>query len=390
MFSKVASRMHGETNSLYRLRDELKHSGHEILDLTSGNVTEHGISFPQQLLQDILRDASRRTVVYRPDSFGQRPARDAVSRYYLEQGVALAPDQILLTPGTSLAYWYAFKLLADEGDEILCPQPSYPLFDYIAALSGVRLIPYRLEEERDWAISLTDLENSISTRTRALVIISPHNPTGRVTTAEEYEAAAYLAGRHDLAVILDEVFNEFLTVPGLLPRPASGRVPLLLTLNGFSKMFALPGLKFGWMGVSGAAGRVKEAMRALELISDTFLPVNEIVQAAAPEIFQQGRKFRNGYAAEIRRRWEIARGLLAQAQHCSYAPPDGGFYVTLRLEQDEEATAEFILRRTLNLVHPGHFYDIGPHHVVISFALEPGLLQSVLPEILPIMNGGIA
>jgi alanine-synthesizing transaminase len=365
----------------------LKRSGHEILDMASGNVTEHGILFPQPLLEDILSASSRRTGIYRPDSFGQRPAREAVSRYYHEQGTVLPPEQILLTPGTSLAYWYGFKLLADEGDEILCPRPSYPLFDYIAALSGVHLIPYRLEEERNWAISLAHLENSISTRTRALVVISPHNPTGRVTTLDEFEALAELAARHDLAIILDEVFNEFLTEAGTLPRPASGRAPLVLTLNGFSKMFALPGIKFGWMGVSGEPSKVKEAMRALELISDTFLPVSEIVQAAAPEILQQGREFRDGYAAEIRRRWDTVRGFLEQARHCSYVPPEGGFYVTVRLEQDEEVTAEAILRSTQSLVHPGHFYDIDPHHLVISFALKPELLQRIFPKILPFIEG---
>jgi aspartate/methionine/tyrosine aminotransferase len=387
MFSKVASRLHGETNALYRVRDEVARAGQTIRDLASGNVTEHGILFPQQLLEGILTEAAGRTAIYRPDSFGQRPAREAVSHYYHEQGTDLPPEQILLTPGTSLAYWYCFKLLADDGDEILCPRPSYPLFDYIAALSGVNLVPYRLNEERDWAIDLDQLENSISTRTRALVVISPHNPTGRVTTAVEFQALEDLAARHDLAIILDEVFNEFLMVPAILPRPASNRAPLVLTLNGFSKMFALPGIKFGWMGVSGEPERVRQAMRALELISDTFLPVNEMVQAAAPAIFQQGRAFRDGYAAELRLRWGIVREFLAQAVHCSFRAPDGGFYVTVQLERDEEITAEQILRRTGALVHPGHFYDIDPHHLVLSFALEPELLREVFPRIVPIMEG---
>jgi alanine-synthesizing transaminase len=387
MFSKVATRLHGETNALYRVRDEITGAGGTILDLASGNVTEHGLLFPPPLLEDILTSAARGSGIYRPDSFGQRPAREAVSLYYHEQGIALSPDQILLTPGTSLAYWYCFKLLADDGDEILCPRPSYPLFDYIAALSGVDLVPYRLNEERDWAIDLDQLENSISTRTRALVVISPHNPTGRVTTSAEFQTLEELAVRHDLAIVLDEVFNEFLMKPGILPRPTPNRVPLVLTLNGFSKMFALPGIKFGWMGVSGEPERVRRAMRALELISDTFLPVNEIVQAAAPAIFQQGREFRDRYAAELRLRWQIVRECLAQAVHCSFHNPDGGFYVTVRLERDEEITAERILRRTGALVHPGHFYDIDPHHLVLSFVVEPEALREVLPQILPIMEG---
>jgi alanine-synthesizing transaminase len=382
MFSKVASRLHGDTNPLYRLRDEITRAGHAILDLSSGNVTENGILFPQDLLEEILAEASRESRIYRPDSFGRESAREAVSGYYLDQDIVIQPEQILLTPGTSLAYWYSFKLLADDGDEILCPRPSYPLFDYIAALGGVKLIHYRLLEERHWAIDLENLENSISTRTRALVLISPHNPTGHVATSDEIAALAELALRHDLAIISDEVFSEFLLARKDLPRPAGSRAPLVLTLNGFSKMLALPGIKFGWMGVTGDAGKVRPALRALELISDTFLPVNEIVQAAAPQLLQRGGGFLGTYAKEIQRRWEIAREFLEPSAHWSYTAPDGGFYVTLQLRRDEEATAEAILLRTHTLVHPGYFYDIQPHHLVLSFVSEPESMRRAFPRLL--------
>jgi hypothetical protein len=386
MFSKVASRLHGETNPLYSLRDELTRTGRSILDLTSGNVTEQGLGFPPPLLREILAEAASRCTVYRPDSFGQMPAREAISGYYAGQGVSIPPDQVLLTPGTSLSYWYAFRLLADEGDEILCPRPSYPLFDYIAALSGVIMIPYPLGEERNWAIDLEKLETCISTRTRALVVISPHNPTGRVATSGELSALGELAQRHDLAILFDEVFNEFLLQPGILPRPAGGSAPLVLTLNGFSKMFALPGMKFGWMAVTGEPGRVRRALRALELISDTFLPVNEIVQAAAPGIFTRGRDFLAAYREEICARWEIARACIDRSQHCNYAHPDGGFYVTLRIGHDEEVAAEGILRASHMLVHPGHFYDIAPNHLVLSFVLERELLRNSFPRLLRMLG----
>jgi alanine-synthesizing transaminase len=382
MFSKTAATLHGDTNPLYRLRDDITRAGHRILDLSSGNVTENGILFPQDLLEEILAEASRESRIYRPDSFGRKSAREAVSSYYLGQNILMPPEQILLTPGTSLAYWYCFKLLADEGDEILCPRPSYPLFDYIAALGGVKLIPYRLLEERNWAIDLENLENNISTRTRALVLISPHNPTGHIATSDEIAALAELALRHDLAIISDEVFSEFLLARKDLPRPAGSRAPLVLTLNGFSKMLALPGIKFGWMGVTGDAGKVRSALRALELISDTFLPVTEIVQAAAPQLLQRGGGFLDTYAKEIRQRWEIAREFLEPAARWSCTAPDGGFYVTLQLQRDEEATAEAILLRTHTLVHPGYFYDIEPHHLVFSFVSEPESMRRALPRLL--------
>jgi aspartate/methionine/tyrosine aminotransferase len=382
MFSSLASRLHGEKNPLYRLRDQLHSEGVVPTDLVSGNVHEHGIRFPQIVLETILIRASRRCMDYHPDSFGREDARRAISAYYAAQDVSIPPDRLLLTPGTSIAYWYCFKLLANEGEEILCPSPSYPLFEYIAELSGVRMIPYRLDERCAWAIDIDHLESVASTATRALVLISPHNPTGHVSSAEEIAALAEIARRHDLAIISDEVFSEFLISAQRLPRPAASAAPLILTLNGFSKMFALPGFKLGWMGVSGDADRVAEALRALELISDTFLPVNEIVQAAVADVFREGAAFVEDFAGQVRRRWQVAEGVLRQCAHASFVPPAGGFYVTLRLEGlEEEAAALAALRGEHLLVHPGYFYDIQPHHLVLSFIQHPNTIRDALPRL---------
>ncbi len=386
MFSRVASRLHAETNPLYRLRDQLREQGTPVLDLISGNVNELGIIYPQEILQEALLRATQRTAVYRPDSFGQRAARDTISGYYRDRRIALPPESILLTPGTSIAYWYCFKLLMDEGDEVLCPRPSYPLFDYIGALSGVRLIPYPLDEANGWEVDLHRLEASISTRTRALVLISPHNPTGHVSSSVEIEAVADIVRRHGLAIISDEVFSEFLLDGKTLPRPAEYNVPLVLTLNGLSKMFALPGMKLGWMAVSGDRHRVREALRALELISDTFLPVNEVVQAAVPDLFRGAGGFLSSYQRDIRVRWNCTHDLLVGSRELSFVAPQGGFYLTLRLEQhDEEQAAKAVLQDGGLLVHPGFFYDMAPQHLVLSFVHPPEVLRDTLPRLLEIL-----
>ncbi len=383
MFSGITEKLHGESNALYRLRDELKGRGQAVQDLISGNINEQGYLFPQDLLEEILVRGSRKCRIYQPDSFGRRNAREAVSEYYRFNGHAIDADSIILTPGSSLSYWYCFKLLADEGDEILCPCPSYPLFDYIALLSGVKLIPYKLDEARNWSIDADELEACVSTRTRALVIISPHNPTGHVASAEEIAAIAGVARRHDLAIISDEVFSEFLIGRDSLPRPMAGDAPLVFTLNGFSKMFALPGVKFGWMAVSGERGRVRQALRSLELISDTFLPVNEIIQASAPEIFEHGRKVSAGFAERIRDCWKLAESALCTNLQVQCVAPEGGFYVTLQLQNlDEEPAAEAILRENHLLVHPGYFYDMAPSHLVLCFVQKPETIRESLPELL--------
>src|SRR5207244_13216185 len=104
-------------------------------------------------------------------------------------------------PWTSGSSWYGFKLLSEPGDEILCPQPSYPLFDYIARLAGVHMANYRLIESRQWAIDLDYLENQITGGTRAIILISPHNPTGMVADSEQLRGLAQIAARHYLLII---------------------------------------------------------------------------------------------------------------------------------------------------------------------------------------------
>jgi aspartate/methionine/tyrosine aminotransferase len=375
-FSSITDSMMAPKNPLYELHADLLRQGHAVFDLVRGNVNEHGIVFPPEILADALREAAEPARVYRPDSFGQQPARDAIAAYYDHR---IPPSQILVTPGTSVSYWFCFKLLAEPGDEILTPQPSYPLFDYIAQLCGVRLTYYRLNEAQNWAIDLEHLEHQITTRTRAIVLISPHNPTGMVADDATLQGLAEIATRHELPIISDEVFSEFL-FDGLthLPRPAWTQAPLVFTLNGFSKMFALPGFKIGWAAVSGDPTRVSKAMSALEMISDTFLPVNEIAQFAAHQVFTRGHAFVESYKTWIA---DCRNAALEALAGCSFSRPRGGFYVTVALDTDEESAALQLLRDSHILVHPGYYYDIRPNHLVMTFIEDPSKIPSAFGKI---------
>jgi alanine-synthesizing transaminase len=375
-FSELVRDLEGTKNPLYVLHDEMQARGEAVVDLVRGNVNEHGIVYPRDLLSEILTAALEPSRVYRPDSFGQPVARAAIAQYYAS--LKIPSDQILLTPGTSVSYWYCFKLLAGAGDEILCPQPSYPLFDYIARICDVRMTHYRLVESRDWAIDLGHLEQQISTRTRAIILISPHNPTGMVADESQLSGLAEIALRHDLPIISDEVFSEFLFGMDELPRPAGTKAPLVFTLNGFSKMFALPGIKLGWMVVSGDATLVRKSMSALEMISDTFLPVNEIVQFAVPDIFARGKTFQKDYVAWVRQCHERAMNGLADVE---FVRPRGGFYVTVPTFEDEEGASTDLLREHGILTHPGYYYDIKPNHLVMTFIHGPRTLTKCFRRI---------
>lgn len=383
-FSSVSESFPSLLNPLYIARETALRKGDTIVDLISGNVNQHGIFFPQDVLKEIFLQALSMAKVYQPDSFGQLKTREAVSQYYASHNLTIPAHQILLTPGTSVSYSYCFQLLADPGDEILCPSPSYPLFETIARLARVHLTSYRLVESKAWEIDLEYLESCITTRTRAIVAISPHNPTGVVTSAEQWTELAAIARRHHLPIISDEVFSEFLHESNQLPRPAGRDAPLVFTLNGFSKMYALAGMKLGWMTVSGDDDLVKKSMRALELISDTFLPVNEVVQFAVPAIFGRGGEFLRRYQEWVKDCREIAVRSLGNCHALEFVSPQGGFYLTGRIKREsvsEDQLVVSILDHCKSLVHPGYFYDIPPSHIVLSFVQEPEILKRTLNRI---------
>jgi aspartate/methionine/tyrosine aminotransferase len=283
-----------------------------------------------------------------------------------------------------VSYWYCFKLLAERGDEILCPQPSYPLFDYIARLCGVELTYYRLSEPHGWAIDFDHLESHITARTRAIVLISPHNPTGMVVEASQLARLAEIARRHALPIISDEVFSEFLFGLQQFPRAAATDAPLVFTLNGFSKLFALPGMKIGWMAVTGDDVLVRRALSTLDLISDTFLPVNEIAQFAVADIFRHGKGFLRHYVEWVTRCRDAAvEGL----KGVTFVEPRGGFYITVPIALDEETAAVTLLEEERILVHPGYFYDILPDHLVMTFIDDPAVLRQHFQKIAMVCRG---
>ena len=376
-FSSLADRLPAKRNRLYAEYETVVASGKPVLDLISTNLAEQGWVFPQERLQAILADAARQAQIYRPDPLGLRSAREAIANHYRLAGIRASADQVLITPGTSLSYFYCFKLLANPGDEILCPTPSYPLFESIAELGGLQLRYYRLRESRGWEIDLDHLESQISTRTRALVLISPHNPTGMVAGDQSLQGLAAIACRHDLPILADEVFSEFLYDLEALPRAASTAAPLVFTLNGFSKMVGLPGLKLGWILVSGQQPWVRRSLEVMELISDTFLPVNDVAQHMVSGIFENREAFASSCRPWLLRCRHIAGAMLSQCPGVRFTLPRGGFYLTLKVgeaEVDEEALCIHLLRESGVLLHPGYFYDMAPAHLVLTFVLQHELL----------------
>ncbi|MFH1566730.1 MAG: pyridoxal phosphate-dependent aminotransferase, partial [Gemmatimonadota bacterium] len=273
-----------EPNPLAAALEARRRRGAPILDLMLSNPTQAGLAYPDGLWQALRRAEAS---AYRPEPLGRPSARAAVRSYYGEKGTIVAAERVLLTASTSEAYAFLFKLLADPGDEVLVPRPSYPLFEFLAGLEGVaaRTYPLRYRAGR-WETDLDQLAAAITDRSRAIVVVSPNNPTGNSVRPEERAALEDLAAECGLALIADEVFADYPLEagPGEAASFASGSRVLTFALSGLSKVLGLPQLKLGWMVVDGPADAARDALARLEVIADTYLSVATPVQEALPEL----------------------------------------------------------------------------------------------------------
>lgn len=370
-------------NPIEQTYRRLTAAGKRILRLYAGNPNDQGFHFPGAILEKAYRNYFQRQD-YRPHPKGLPQARQAIANYYAGQGAALDPEHLILTSGTSESFFYLFSLLAGPGDNLLAPVPAYPLFDSIAALARVELRHYALCEDRGWAIDFEDLDRKADARTRAVLLVSPNNPTGAVASPEEIAKLAAWADAKDLPLVCDEVFSEFYFGPGEFPRPmALERPKLCFTLNGLSKMFALPSLKLSWIALSGEAARVAPALDRLETIADTFLSCHIPIQEALPALFAEGAPFLADYRREVRRRRDLAVALLQEDPSFRFHPPQGGFYLTLSVAKempfDEETLVIRLMEEEGVFLHPGYFYDdeSGTHLVLSYLAQEPELRAGI-------------
>ena len=359
-------------NRLSRLRDQKHAAGVRVLDLTESNPTRAGLPCPEDLLAPLAHPAGRR---YDPAPFGLLAAREAVAADYARRGAEVDPSRIVLTASTSEAYGFILKLLCDPGDEILVPRPGYPLFEYLAALEAVRVRGYPAEHDGSWHIDLDALRGAVSARTRAVIAVSPGNPTGAYLAREERDALEALAAERDLALVSDEVFADFSFVTdGERPPSAAHDGPaLVFTLGGLSKSCGLPQLKLAWMAVTGPEERRREALERLEIVADTYLSVSTPVQLAAPAFLARREELQAPLRERTQANLEALRSRLGSHSPASLLEPQGGWSAVLRVPAtlpEEERVFRLLEQRDV-FVHPGYFFD---------FPREAYLVLSLLPS----------
>lgn len=368
-------------NYLAMLLEERRSVGLSVIDLTISNPTKCGISYADDRILRALTDET--TLIYDPSPFGSVAARKAIAGYYAVNGISVDPAHIVLTAGTSEAYGMLFMLLCDPHDTILVPTPSYPLFEYLARLHNITPESYRLLYDGEWHLDMQSVREAMRDSVRAIVIVSPHNPTGMVVREAEMEELCRIAQHHSVPLIVDEVFldyqwrrtQEIDTCDGILK----------FSLNGISKTLGLPQLKLGWIVVTGEAGSRNEALERLEIVSDTFLSVNTPVQHALPRLFELGSFTREDIQKRIEVNLRQLQSLAARSSLCSVLNSDGGWSAVLRVPRTktDEEWAIVLLKEYGILVHPGYFFDFSePGYLVVSLLPEPDLFQHACVNIM--------
>ncbi len=362
-----------QVNQFSQTLERRRKSGERILDLTASNPTTVGVKYDEPAVLRAL--ARRESLIYEPDPKGLRSAREAVARYYEETArtAELDPESIVLTASTSEAYSYLFRLLCNPGDEVLVGTPSYPLFEYLADIQDVRLISYDLVYDHGWQVDFHSLRQKLTSRTRAIMLVHPNNPTGSYVSDNERRELEAIAREHELALVVDEVFLDF-PLDGIRHTSfVTNADALTFTLSGLSKICALPQMKLAWLVASGPEELKKEALGRLEVIADTYLSPSAPIQHATADFLAMRNAVQDQLMTRARANLAELDLRLTGQQLCQRLNCEGGWYGVLRVpvtRTDEQLAVELLEKQSV-LVHPGLFFDFRSDGYLVLSLITP-------------------
>ncbi|MFI8458893.1 pyridoxal phosphate-dependent aminotransferase [Kitasatospora sp. NPDC085464] len=349
----------------------LEEAGHTVLRLNTGNPAPFGFEAPEEIVQDIIRNLPKAHGY--SDSRGILPARRAVVQYYQQRGVqGVDVNDVYLGNGASELIQMAVTALVDDGDEVLVPMPDYPLWTAVVRLAGGKAVHYLCDEEAEWYPDLDDIAAKITTRTKAIVVINPNNPTGAVYPKELLEGILDLARRHQLMVLADEIYDKILydgTEHHCLAALADD--VLTLTFNGLSKSYRVAGFRSGWLVVSGPKQHATDYLEGLTMLSGMRLCPNVPAQYAVQAALGGHQSINDlvlpgGRLTEQR---DIAVRALNEIPGVSCVKPKGALYAFAKLDpavhrivDDEQFVLDLLLREKIHVVQGTGFNWPRPDH----------------------------
>jgi alanine-synthesizing transaminase len=335
----------------YAIRDivvkaqQLEQQGKKVLYLNIGDPPVYDFDTPEHikkvLIEKIRQEHGQKVATY-ADSMGLKEVREAIAKFYREQrgSPAASPDDIILTAGASEGITLAIAALVNPGENLLVPLPGYPLYNSVLAMYHGEPNQYRLDEEHEWQIDLADLERNVNPKTKGIVIINPNNPTGGVYTKETIQNVIAFAGKHNLVVFADEIYDQLILDDGLPHHGVAslaGDVPVI-SFGGLSKNYVMPGYRVGWMLFHDPTKRMQEYIGAIKQLCRARLSSPHLQQHAVIAALEGEHKFLEENLTKLRTRRDLTVAMLNAIPGIHCVPPRGAFYAFPSVQLPEGVT----------------------------------------------------
>ncbi len=356
---------------------KLKRKVGEFADLTVSTPLRTGLPFD---LESVLPLAEKNFSTWNPDACGPEESRKAVAKYFADRGGDFSPEDIFLTASTSEAYAILFKVFCNPGDSVLVPQPGYPLLDSLAALECLETSPYFLSLRNGaWSLD-SDSLYAFPPNAKILTLVSPGNPTGHVLSEGEWAAAVDFAARADMAIVVDEVFGDFIYDGTARPWTWDSKGVPVFFLGGLSKSVGSPQLKLGWMAVR--PGTLGDRLKcALEYAADAYLSAASPALALAAPMLEKSLGYETTLRERLSRNFKTLRSRFPKKDIL----PDvrGGWYAALHFDgEDDEKLTLRLLEKAKVLVQPGFLFDFDEDGwVVVSLLAAPETFESAVQRL---------
>ena len=358
--STRTANFHYAIRTLVSAAEALEQAGHSVIYLNIGDPQAYGFRPPVHVVEAVAQ-ALRNSFTGYAHSAGLRAARNAVAAYATSLGAPTTPEQVLITSGASEAADLALTALVNEGDEVLLPAPGYPI--YPAILNKLAAIGryYRLDSGNGWQPGMEEIELLITSRTRALVLINPNNPTGSIIPDETTRQILELAARHKLLVIADEVYRElcFEKQPISASVLAQEMEVPVITLESLSKTHLVPGWRVGWMRYTHES-RMRDLTEAIGRLASGRLCSPTPAQYAVEPALAGSRKFQLDFLSELKSRRDFCVERVRKNENLSCQTPAAAFYLMIKAEKlggrtDEQFVLDLLKETGVLVVHGSGF-----------------------------------
>ena len=382
--------------ALYHEAMRMQAQGIEVLKLNTGNPAAFGMPLPESIRRAV--EGREAAAVPYCDFQGMPEAREAIARYCRSKGMeGVHPDDIFIGNGVSEVVNFALMPLLNPGDEVLIPTPNYSLWSNTILLAGAKPVYYRCDEASGWNPDVQDLRRKVTSRTRAMVIINPNNPTGVLYDTQVLRDMLQVAREHDLIVFSDEIYDR-LVMDGLEHVSSASLAPDLtvVTMNGLSKSHSLCGYRCGWMAISGPRANTEDYRRGIVQLTSMRLCSNALAQLVIPAALEDMETPRSMVCPDGRYFKQRAATLevLDTIDGISYVKNVAAFYLFPRLDAkkfgitDDRKFAADLLRAPHILVVPGSgFYWTAPDHFRLVMLPEAEQLRAAMIRLGSFLDG---